>query len=58
MSITMKYLSLNEFSCKFSICRRPSGNPDKDICDHIMQVKLAYKEQLTHILQQVLNEAS
>ena len=35
------------------IHRRPSGNPDKDICDHIMQVKLSYKEQLTHILHQV-----
>jgi len=32
---------------------RPSGNPGKDICDHIMQVKLAYKDQLTHILQQL-----
>ncbi|XP_073242092.1 polyamine-modulated factor 1-like [Porites lutea] len=32
---------------------RPSGNPDKDICDHIMQVKLAYKEQLTHILHEL-----
>ncbi|CAH3022971.1 unnamed protein product, partial [Porites evermanni] len=35
------------------IHRRPSGNPDKDICDHIMQVKLAYKEQLTHILHEL-----
>ena len=35
------------------IHRRPSGNPDKDICDHIMQVKLAYKEQLSHILHEV-----
>ncbi|KAL9988107.1 hypothetical protein ACROYT_G002512 [Oculina patagonica] len=32
---------------------RPSGDPDKDIIDHVMQVKLAYKDQLTHILQQV-----
>ncbi|RMX58140.1 hypothetical protein pdam_00000160 [Pocillopora damicornis] len=36
--------------------RRPSGNPDKDVIDHVMQVKLAYKEQLKHILQQVENE--
>nr|XP_058959161.1 polyamine-modulated factor 1-like [Pocillopora verrucosa] len=35
---------------------RPSGNPDKDVIDHVMQVKLAYKEQLKHILQQVENE--
>lgn len=37
----------------FTIHRRPSGDPDKDIIDHVMQVKLAYKDQLTHILQQV-----
>ena len=35
------------------IYRRPSGNPDKDVIDHVMQVKLAYKEQLKYILQQV-----
>ena len=35
------------------IRRRPSGNPDKDVIDHVMQVKLAYKEQLKCILQQV-----
>ncbi|KAJ7385247.1 leucine zipper domain binding [Desmophyllum pertusum] len=35
---------------------RPSGNPDKDIIDHVMQVKLSYKDQLTHILQQVESE--
>jgi len=32
---------------------RPSGDPDKDIIDHVMDVKLAYKDQLTNILQQV-----
>lgn len=37
----------------FTIYRRPSGDPDKDIIDHVMDVKLAYKDQLTHILQQV-----
>lgn len=37
----------------FTTYRRPSGDPDKDVIDHMMQVKLAYKDQLTHILQQV-----
>lgn len=35
---------------------RPSGDPEKDVIDHVMQVKLAYKEQLKHILQQVESE--
>lgn len=37
----------------FTTYRRPSGDPDKDIIDHVMDVKLAYKDQLTNILQQV-----
>ncbi|XP_068694972.1 polyamine-modulated factor 1-like [Montipora foliosa] len=35
---------------------RPSGNPRKDLCDHVMQVKLAYKTQITSMLEKLEEE--
>lgn len=35
---------------------RPSGNPKKDLCNHIMHVKLAYKAQITGMLEKLESE--
>lgn len=40
----------------FEFFRRPSGNPRKDLCDHVMQVKLAYKTQITSMLEKLEEE--
>ena len=41
--------------CFFSLmsCRRPSGNPERDLKSHIMQPKLKEKERLQLLLKQI-----
>jgi hypothetical protein len=41
---------------KIFVCRRPSGIPSEDIKDHVMSVKLEFRDKLEEKLKQVQYE--